>query len=1075
VPDAAVTVRHVESGLTRTAVTDANGNFSVQALPVGQYEVTVEKAGFKQAVRRGVTLVVGQQAVLNLTLEVGEVVQQVTVTGEAPLVNTTLSPTSGLIGEKAVKDLPLNGRSFDQLLTLNVGTTDTSSNRSPTQPGNLFSVAGRRPEENRFLMNGVDFVGVSGGANTSTPNGSAGQVMGVDAVREFNVVQHTYGAEYGKRAGGQISVVTTSGTNQLHGSVFEYLRNSAFDARNFFDHKVSPTDPDIPSFKRNQFGTALGGPIKRDKLFLFGNYEGFRQRLGFSSVGLVPDANARLGLLPCTATGTLACGSAGPVGTPIQVPGLKPAMLPYANYFWSDPNGEVLGGGVAKSYTSPGQKVREDFGLLRFDYNASDKDTFASTYMIQDGENSIPAPDTNFATVLPPRSQLISIQETHVFSPTLLNTFTVGFGRAKIASGTFPVVDVPANLAFDNQGNIGTFSIGGSVTGAGGGTINTANGSLGPTTYARNFFTYTDDVRIVHGDHTISVGGWAQKIQSNRDGSGSSKATAAYPTLLAFLTDAPSSFQAVPKRTMLGFRTTEAAWYVQDEIKLRPNLTVRLGLRDEMTTGYNEVAGRWGNYIYGTDGIILTDPIVGHSCLLENNAIALWQPRVGIAWDPTGTGTWAIRTGFGIYNTLQDNVDQAFGANPPHNARFSNSLPFLSQTPLTGGEAPPPSCSATQGQPCSIFQPGMLDPSMRTPTVQQWSVTVERELTRDLALQMAYVGSQAYHLEVGLDANTVQPVVCDNPAGCLSGGGLSASSRQTVPQGTTYNPPGTRPNPYVNRTFNRAFVGTSSYHALNLSLVKRFSHGLTFKTNYTYSKVLDMNSQLDTAYSQNTASDALNSYDLGLGKGPASFNLKHQFNTNFSYQLPFGTGQRWGSGSKGVIGQLISGWQWNGILTVQGGFPFSPTVGSNRSGSGDTGNPDVPNVDPTRSRESITSGVSTGCGGIEAGTKVGTADLYFDPCYFSLPAAGTFGNSGRDQYLGPALTALDTSFFKTFTVREGWNLQFRAEAFNILNHTTYTTPTLGVFAGTNYSTSAGIITRTATSSRQLQFALKLQF
>jgi hypothetical protein len=705
----------------------------------------------------------------------------------------------------------------------------------------------------------------------------------------------------------------------------------------------------------------------------------------------------------------------------------------------------------------------------------SAKDSFSATYMIQDGQNNIPAADTNFVTILPPRSQLISVQETHVFSPSVLNVFTAGFGRAKIASGTFPAVPIPENLAFATGNLIGNLVIGGSVTGAGGGTISTAGGSLGPTTYARNFFTYTDDVRVVRGNHTLSAGAWVQKIQSNRDGSGASKATASYPTLLAFLTDAPNSFQAVPSRTMLGFRTTEAAWYIQDEIKLRPNLTVRVGLRDEMTTGYNEVAGRCGNYVFGADGIILTDPMVGHSCLAENNAVALWQPRVGVAWDPTGTGTWAVRAGFGIYNTLQDNVDQAFGANPPFNARFSNQLPFLSQIPLTGGEAPPPSCSPTRGQPCSIFQPGMLDPFMHTPTIQQWSFTVERELTRDLALQVAYVGSQSYHLEVGLDANTVRPVVCDNPQGCVSGGVLAAAQRQTVPQGAEYLPPGARPNPYVNRTFERAFPGVSSYHALNASLIKRLSHGLSFKTNYTYSKVLDQNSQLDTAYSQNTASDALNPYNLTLSKGPASFNLKHQFNTNFSYQLPFGRGQRWGSGSSGVISQLISGWQWNGILTAQSGFPFSPTVGSNRSGSGDTGNPDVPNVTPGRARDSITSGVSTGCGSIAAGTTVGTPDLYFDPCYFTLPTAGTYGNSGRNQYLGPRLAAFDTSFFKAISIKEGWNLQFRAEAFNILNHTTFVTPTLGVFAGTSYSTSAALITRTSTFSRQLQFALKLTF
>lgn len=255
VPGATVSVKHLETGLTRAVATEASGSYSVSSLPVGQYEVSAERAGFKQEVRRGINLVVAQQAVVNLVLEVGNVEQQVTVTAEAPIVNTTLSSTSGLIGEKEVKDLPLNGRSFDQLLTLNVGTVNYSSNYSHV--GSIFSVAGRRPEENRFLLNGVEYAGTDGSADAITPYGSSGQLLGVDAVREFNVVQHTYGAEYGKRAGGQVSIVTSSGTNQLHGDVFEYLRNSVLDARNFFD------PGGVPPFKRNQFGGALGGSAEK--------------------------------------------------------------------------------------------------------------------------------------------------------------------------------------------------------------------------------------------------------------------------------------------------------------------------------------------------------------------------------------------------------------------------------------------------------------------------------------------------------------------------------------------------------------------------------------------------------------------------------------------------------------------------------------------------------------------------------------------------------------------------------------------------------------------------------------------
>src|SRR3989475_5075911 len=477
VPGVSVIVKHVESGLMRTAATNETGGYSIQALPVGPYELTTDIPGFKQQVRRGINLVVGQEAVVNLTLEVGNVEQRVNVTAEALLVNTTLSSTSGLVSEREVKELPLNGRSFDQLLTLNTGTANVSSNRNTNQPGNLFSVSGRRPEENRFLMNGVDYVSASGGINAASPNGSNGQVLGVDAVREFNVVEHTYGAEWGKRAGAQISIVTTSGTNQVHGDVFEYLRNSVLDARNFFDRPIGRR---IPPFMRNQFGGALGGPLKRDKLFLFGNYEGFRQRLGISSVSFVPDANARLGLLP---------PAGDPLGTPVPVAGLKQGMLPYARSFWPAPNGSVLGGGLATSFANPIQKVREDFGLTRLDYNISTKDSFSANYLIQDGENDVPSPDPIFFRPLPLRSQLLSLQETHIFSPAVVNVATAGFSRGHINLGAFPAVPISPDLAFISGSPPGSIVIGGSSTGAGQGTIKTTDGAGGaPRCFFGEFF-----------------------------------------------------------------------------------------------------------------------------------------------------------------------------------------------------------------------------------------------------------------------------------------------------------------------------------------------------------------------------------------------------------------------------------------------------------------------------------------------------------------------------------------------------------------------------------------------------------
>src|SRR5262245_44298372 len=377
IPGATVSAKHIESGLTRMAVSSENGGYNLQLLPVGAYELSTDIPGFKQQVRRGSNLVVGQEAVSNLTLDVGAAAELVTVTDEAPIVNTTLSSTSGLINEAQIKELPLNGRSFDQLLTLNVGTVDNRSNVS-NNGWTAFSVAGKRPETNRFLMNGVDYIGSNGAGSYITPSGSSGQLLGVEAVREYNVLQHTYGAEYGKRAGAQVTVVSSSGTNQWHGDLFEYMRNSALDARNPFENAKGP-------FQRNQFGGALGGPLKKDKAFLFGNYEGFRERWGVPSVAIVPDGDARQGRLPNAA------------GVFVPVANLEQRMLQYANTFWPAPTQEIFRDGLptgsAYAASNPKRKVREDFGLLRFDYTHSTKDSFYVNVNGDDGSRVNPQID----------------------------------------------------------------------------------------------------------------------------------------------------------------------------------------------------------------------------------------------------------------------------------------------------------------------------------------------------------------------------------------------------------------------------------------------------------------------------------------------------------------------------------------------------------------------------------------------------------------------------------------------------------------------------------------------------------
>src|SRR6266516_2176579 len=1065
VPGVSVTARHSDSGLTRTVQSAEDGGYRMPSLPVGPYEVTAEKLGFKQQVRRGINLAVAQEAVVDLTLDVGAAAELVTVTEEAPLVNTTLSSTSGLTTEQQVKDLPLNGRSFDQLLTLNVGIANNTSNIGQGNGWTGFSVAGKRQETNRFLINGVDWVGGNSTGQFITPSGASGQLLGVEAVREYNVLEHTYGAEYGKRSGGQISVVTSSGTNQVHGTLFEYLRNSALDARNFFDQTIG-----APPFKRNQFGGALGGPLKKDKMFLFGNYEGFRQRLALSSRAIVPDLPSRQGLLPCNVISP--APSPCPASGYAPVPNLKQGMLPYANAFWPSPNvPEVLTNGLpsgtAYNYNSALQSAREDFGLARFDYTVSSKDSLFANYTMDDGQRNTPRTNTNFIQIEPLRTQTLGLTETRVFSSSVVNSATLGYARTFATLVRAPAVSIPENLLFLPGGNPGSIVIGGGATTVAPAAVAPAEG-INPVRGIREYYTWSDDLHFTKGRHSFSTGAWVQRIHQNDVGAAQfSAGGVSYPTVLAFLQDVPSQFNLNRNPIGLGYRSTEAAWYFQDEFKLVRGLTVRLGLRDEMTDGWNEVAGRCSNYAFDQNFVISTNPVIGKSCLAHNNAKALLQPRVGLAWDPTGTGSWAVRAGFGIHNDLQDNLGNRTYANPPFNAREQivgttlSLIPFSKNTPL------PITCGLPGALPqpaCGNYGPAGVDPELFTPTSPQWSLTIERGITRDLMLSVGYVGSESYHTPLSFNANAQYPIVCQNPQGCISGGTatngnpVAIRDQRLVAQGTLYHPPAYRPNPNVGSGTQWFDQGTSSYHGMDVSLTKR-GRGFTYKANYTWGKIMDMNSAILAPSAGNEPSNLYSPYYRSLNRGVGSYSLAHAFNGFTSYQLPFGNGQRFGGGATGVVDKLIGGWQWNAGARVAGGFPFTPLTGSNTSGTGDSSNSDVPNWNPN----------------FKGPVILGTPDRFFDPRAFVLPTQGTFGNVARGSLRGPGLFNVDTSFLKKIRVSEGLNVQFRAEAFNVLNHPNFAYPNEVIFAGGEYSSSGGTINTTATPSRQIQFALKLLF
>ena len=1043
---ATVTVKSLETGATRVVTTSDSGSFTVLALPLGQQEVKAEKTGFQPAVRTGISLSVGQEATIGLRLKVGEFVQQVTVSEEAPVVNTTTAPVSGVVGQRQVKDLPLNGRGFDNLLTLNPGAVNYSAMKSAgtsTSNGNTFSVAGRKTYENLFLLNGIEDTGSSQLA--VTPGGVSGQLLGIEAVREFNVLPSAYGAEYGKRPGAQVSVVTQSGTNALHGSLLEFLRNSALDARNFFDQASAPP------FRRNQFGAAVGGPLKKDRLFVFGNYEGFRQALAVSSVSVVPDQPARLGILPNAS------------GVPAPVANLNQAMLKYMS-FWPQPNGAELlvnglPSGTALSYNNPKQAIREDFGTVRTDYTLRDRDTLSGAYTIDDGNNLTPLADPLFGSYSTLRSQVASVQETHIVSPHALNTVRLGFSRAAFDYQSFALAAFPASDSFVAAAGPGGIVIGGGVTTTGVAAITSA----GPNNAAnvwnrRNLFTYTDTFQFSKGIHQISAGVWFQRLRDNENTASRRLGQASFASLQTFLQGTVTTFQVVPTPNELGWRSFFGAWYIEDAIRIRPNLTFQVGLRHEFTTGWNEVSGRAANYVTN-QGVLMTDPQVSGSVFTQNHAKRLLGPRVSLAWDPFRNGKTAVRAGFGTYFSLIDDLAFLLNSIPPYNGSVSYaavSLPSI--LPILPGVAPAPSCGPNVPQPCTIYAPQGIEPGAKTPTVEEWNLTVEQEVGRNMVLRVAYVGSFGYHGLLSVDPNSIPAQVCANLAGCTSGG--SGAARGSVAQGAQYIPVGARPNPYLSGGFFWYTEGNSSYNALQVDVTRRLSHGLQFRANYTWAKNLDINSGLTGAQANNQAQMVLNRNNLRQDWGPSALNITSQASLSTTYELPGGKrSSPCGTGGFACLSKLTGGWQLNAIATVLGGFPFTPQIGSNRSGDGDTRNPDRPSVNPSFSGPVLLQ----------------KPNQWLNPNAFMLPAVGTYGNLGRGTLTGPGLGDVDLSLFKNTAVSEKATVQFRAEFFNLFNRANFGTPNAILFSNGAISSTAGLITATATTSRQIQFGLKLIF
>lgn len=1033
VPGAEVTVKNADTGLNRVLRTNEQGRYVAPQLTLGSYEVTASAQGFQTQIRTGITLTVGQEAVVNLTLAVGAVTERVEVTGEAPLVETTSSTTSGLVDEKTVGELPLNGRSFTDLMSTQplvktlLAVTGTSR---VLGFGLSFSVAGSHPLQNLYIVDGL----FTGDSRVATPASASGLVLGTDSIREFRMLTSNYSAEFGRVAGGVMTAVTKSGTNTLHGSAFEYIRNSDLDTPGFFDSGAPPP------FKRNQFGATVGGPIKKDRTFFFGSYEGLRQRLGTTSFIQVPTLAARRGLVP-----NGPCASGCPVG---------PAAQRVLNIFPS-PNGADHGNGTADFITAPSNATREDYFSIRLDHTFSEKHFMFGRYAFDDGRVDMPQASGLYTDFLPNRYQYLVLNVTSLFSATLLNTFHAGVNRSTSGQGfTAAAPDVSPLVGIPGRA-------GGNIAIAGLSAIGT--NSLSPGFYWWTSYQAGDDLTYSRGNHSLRFGAGLQRSWDNQDARAFYSGVWVFNSLPDFFAQRPASLNvATPDaNSERGWRTWIIGSYVQDDWKARPGLTLNLGLRFEWVTVPTEANNR-----IATLRNIFTDsaPVVGGIFWEQRSAFAHLAPRVGFAWDPFGNGKTSFRGGFGIFPVAIRNSDFAIPGDrqPPFYVTTLLSNP-PGVAPLTYPDAF--ANFVRVGQPRILPRAEVIDFHLDQPYKVNWSFNVQREILPGTLFDVGYVGSRGIHLMAAMsDANQPKSV-------------LSPSGRLYIPQGTP------RPNPNFTQDRYRHAGNDSYFQALQIHLQKRFSHGFQLSSSYTWSKSIDTNS---ITFSQGTEFAAASSienafpFNTKANRGPASWDLRHYWSTNYVYELPVGPGKAVGGGLTGAGGKLLGGWSLAGVMAVNSGPYFSPALAIDYAGA-------LPQTGGGGEKPDLASGG-------KLNPILGGPKKYFDPLAFVLPPLApdcpgatnctrtVFGNVGRNTIVGPGLWTFDFSLLKDTKLSEKSSLQFRAEFFNLFNRANFALPDNTIFlAGGQRNPTAGRIAPTATApgvvtpARQIQFALKFIF
>ncbi|MBI2817190.1 MAG: TonB-dependent receptor [Acidobacteria bacterium] len=1020
IPGTTVQVENIETGFSRNVQTDAAGRYEARNLPVGSYSITAQQAGFR-TVRRGITLTVASAIVVNLELSVGTVQETVEVTAEAPNIETSTATLSGLVGQDQMRALPLSGRSYDQLTLLAPGLVHLPNSSTGAQSGTGLAISshGARNDANLYLIDGT----TANDHSNRGPGSAAGLSLGVEAVREFRILTHSYSAEYGRNAGAVISAITRSGTNEFHGSAYEFLRNNVLDARNFFNPEA------LPPFRQNQFGASLGGPLRKDRIFFFVNYEGFRQRQGVTQIATVPDENARQGLLPNPSTGVV---------EPVT---LNPVIVPYLKLY-PLPNGRNFGNGSAQFIRDTSTRATEDYYMGRMDFRLSDKDSVYWRYIFDPSETFSEDAIPPFFNSIKTTNHYLVLSETHVFSGEMLNEVRGAFNRTAPFLGTGPLEI--QNHALDFLPGAGFGDITSTVVS--GGAIGSISGvgtdNVSPQSFPQNTFQISNTLSYVKGAHSWKFGFNGERIQTNTHVTRAIRGTYAFTSLRDMLAGIPRQVQfflvgenSNPSR---GWRQTLFGWFVQDDIRLRPNLTLNLGFRHEFLDTPSEVNGRTASFRNWTD----PESTVGPPWTVGKLNFA---PRVGMVWDPTGQGETSIRLGGGVfYNHLVGRAWQVFSKDDPRFTTF-----FQVRNPRNF-----PNALQSGFQTGGAVRAKSAQWEMDTSTLIHYNLEIQQQLFPTISIQAGYVGSYGYDLIHETERMTRIP--------------------QILPDGSKFfspSAPFTNPNPAWSSLQGLESKSISNYNALQIGFAKSFSRGLMLHANYRWSKVLSTGDSISSSQVTNTTPFVMDIDDLDRDYGLAAYDQRHSVSLNGRYRLP------WDNLLQSRLAKAaFGGWEVNGIFLAGSGFPVGILAGFNNSQNGNSAAPDRPNLAPGFSNDPTHHGATGGCQGVPAGQKLRTPDLWYDPCAFELSPAGTFGNLGRNTVSGPPSVNVNLTLAKKFPVREGMDLEFRSEFFNIFNHANFRSPSMSVFtSGRDRSGNAGVITATSGTNRQIQFGLKLTF